>query len=92
VLNEQLTNVLNLNLLMLKRNRKAALDGFKATLAGRGTLSKAQLERERDACLTPKDGRLKEYCQVVVYWLNKRIRRVRAMQPHTEDSIEEMAA
>jgi uncharacterized protein (TIGR02646 family) len=75
VFDGQLSKVLNLNLLMLKRNRKSVLDGFKETLAGRGTLSKAELERERDEWLTPKDGRLKEYCQVVVYWLNKRIRR-----------------
>ena len=75
VLNGQLAPVLNLNLLMLKRNRKAALDAFKDSLAGRGTLTKAQLARERDVWLTRTDGRLKEYCQVVVYWLRKRIAR-----------------
>ncbi len=75
VLNVQLGTVLNLNLPLLKRNRKAVLDAFKDSLAGRGTLTKAELERERDAWLARTDGRLKEYCQVVVYWLRKRIAR-----------------
>jgi len=74
-LNRQLASVLNLNLLMLKRNRKAALDAFQASLRGRGTLSKADLEREAAAWSTATNGRLKEYCQVVLYWLRKRIAR-----------------
>ena len=75
VLNAQLTQVLNLNLFMLKRNRKAALDGFKKSLAGRGTLSRADLEREITAWSMATNGRLKEYCQVVLYWLRNRIAR-----------------
>lgn len=75
VLNEQLSSVLNLNLAMLKRNRKATLDAFQASLAGRGAMSKADWERERDAWLSRADGKLKEYCQVVVYWLGKKIAR-----------------
>ncbi|HUY35783.1 MAG TPA: hypothetical protein VMV69_23770 [Pirellulales bacterium] len=45
-LNTELSSVLNLNLPMLKRNRKAALDVFQQSLDGRGTLSKAELQRE----------------------------------------------
>lgn len=75
ILNGQLASVLNLNLLMLKRNRKAALDAFHHSLAGRGKLSKANLEREVEAWSTKTDGRLKEYCPVVLYWLRKRIAR-----------------
>lgn len=75
VLDDQLTTVLNLNLEMLKRNRKAALDAFQSSLADRGTLSKADWEKERQEWLERTNGRLKEYCQVVVYYLNKKIAR-----------------
>lgn len=76
VLKGQLTSVLNLNLLLLKRNRKAALDHFKDSLAGRGTLSKADLQREAAAWSAATNGRLAEYCEVVLYWLRKRIARI----------------
>jgi uncharacterized protein (TIGR02646 family) len=75
VLNDQLTPVLNLNLPMLKRNRQAALDGFKDSLAGRGTLSRAELAREIATWSSLTNGRLKEHCQVVLYWLRKRMAR-----------------
>jgi len=74
-LNDQLTSVLNLNLPMLKRNRKAVLDGFKDSLKGRGTLSRAQLEREVAIWSSLTNGRQREYFQVVLYWLLKRIAR-----------------
>jgi uncharacterized protein (TIGR02646 family) len=74
-LNQQLATVLNLNLPLLKRNRKATLDAFQASLSGRGTLSKTELEREAAAWSATTNGRLKEYCQVVQYWLKKRIAR-----------------
>lgn len=72
VFNAQLTDVLNLNLERLKRNRKAALDAFKQTLEGRGALSKAELERKARAFSTQSNGYLPEYCEVVLYWLRKR--------------------
>jgi len=75
-LNVELSSVLNLNLAMLKRNRKAALDFFKQSLDGRGTLSKAELQREFAKWSSiGNGGRLEEYCQVVVYWIKKRIAR-----------------
>ena len=75
-LNDELDSVLNLNLPMLKRNRKAALDQFKQSLTGRGTLSKAELQRDLDTWSNIGDGgRLPEYCQVVVYWIRKRLAR-----------------
>jgi uncharacterized protein (TIGR02646 family) len=75
VLNDQLTPVLNLNLSILKRNRKAAFDLFIDSLAGRGTLSKRELENEIALWSSANGGRLKEYCQVVLYWLRKRLAR-----------------
>lgn len=74
-LNGQLKSVLNLNVAWLKRNRKAALDSLKDSLVGRGTLTRAELEREIAAWSSTTEGRLKEYCQVVLYWLRKRLAR-----------------
>lgn len=75
-LNDELNSVLNLNLLMLKRNRKAALDQFTRPLAGRGTLTKTQLQRELQKWSTIAEGsQLAEYCQVVVYSIKKRLAR-----------------
>lgn len=75
VLNGQLTPVLNLNLPRLKQNRKAVLDSFKDSLAGRRPLNRAELEREIAIWSSTTEGRLKEYCQVVLYWLRKRLAR-----------------
>jgi uncharacterized protein (TIGR02646 family) len=75
VLDGQLSTVLNLNLWILKRNREAVLDAFQASLAGRGAMKKADWEKERDEWLTRSNGQLQEYCQVVVYWLRKKIAR-----------------
>jgi hypothetical protein len=75
-LNTELNSVLNLNLAMLKRNRKAALDQFKQSLDGRGTLSRSQLQRELEKWSSIGErGKLEEYCQVVVYWIRKRLAR-----------------
>jgi uncharacterized protein (TIGR02646 family) len=74
--NDEIQSVLNLNLLLMKRNRRAALDTFKQTLAGRGGLNKGQLEREYVQWSSAgQGGLLPEYCQVVLYWLRKRIAR-----------------
>lgn len=74
-LDGQLVTVLNLNLPQLKRNRKAVLDAFQASLSGRGRLSKADLEREAVTWSSVTDGKLKEHCEVVLYYLKKRITR-----------------
>jgi len=74
VFDNELNEILNLNLPFLKNNRKAALDAFKATLVKRGELQRTTLERwlhewngEAHA------GELKPFCQVIVYWLHKRL-------------------
>lgn len=73
----ELNEVLNLNIPFLVNNRKAVLDAFKTTfLKKKGVLQKATLQKwltkwngESDA------GPLKPYCQVIVYWLNKRLKK-----------------
>ena len=73
--NEEINYVLNLNLALLKNNRRATLDAFKATLNKRGALSRETLERMLRRWNGDSDtGELEPFCQVVVYWLRKRLR------------------
>ncbi len=75
----QLTEVLNLNLPLLKNNRKAFLDGFlewwkKKGNKLRGSALRARIEQERDR-RTGGTGVLDPYCQVAVWWLEQRLKR-----------------
>lgn len=73
----QLNEVLNLNSAFLKNGRKAILEGFKSTISKRGTLSRSTLERWlRDWNGESDNGELRPYCQVIVYWLRKRLARL----------------
>ncbi len=72
----ELNEALNLNLPILKNNRKGALDAFKATLLKRGDLPRGTLERWlRDWNGESHQNELRPFCQVVVYWLRKRLAR-----------------
>jgi|SRR5580700_3346854 uncharacterized protein (TIGR02646 family) len=74
--NDELNGVLNLNEAFLKNNRKARLDGFKAALNKRGNLPRTTLERWlREWNGESQPGELLPFCQVVVYWLRKRLAR-----------------
>ncbi len=75
IFDREINDVLKLNLKFLQNNRKATLIAFQRLL-GRGQLSRPSLERllrqwngEEDA------GELQPFCQVVVYWLRKRLKR-----------------
>ena len=74
-IDRELNEVLNLNLALLKNKRKATLDGFIQTLSKRqGELPAAELRRwlsQWDGSAGP--GELRPYCQVVVYWLQKKL-------------------
>ena len=75
--NRELNNVLNLNTEILKNNRKAKLTAFTMTLDKRGSLQRPTLERLLSKWNGDSDtAELEPYCQVVVYWLRKRLRRV----------------
>ena len=78
----ELCRVLNLNLPILKNNRRgirdAILDWWKIEAARiRGPVSRARLQRERNRQLPPT-GRLNPYCQVAVWWLDQRLQRMAA--------------
>lgn len=72
----ELNDVLNLNEAKLRNRRKAVLDAFKGTLAKRGNLKRATLLKWlQDWNGDSQVDNLREFCQVVVYWLQKRLAR-----------------
>jgi uncharacterized protein (TIGR02646 family) len=78
-LDKEINEVLNLNnAVRLKNNRKAVLDGFLDARKRQGSWSREILEKwlfEWTGQADDKD--LKPYCQVVVYWLRRRLKRAR---------------
>jgi hypothetical protein len=75
IFDAELNDVLNLNLAFLMDNRKATLTAFQAFL-GRGELSRPSLEKLLRQWNGESDiGELPPFCQIVVYWLQKRLRR-----------------
>jgi uncharacterized protein (TIGR02646 family) len=73
----ELNDVLNLNFGRLKENRSATLRAFLASLPKFGELQRTQLERLlQDWNEASRSGELRPFCQVVVYWLRKRLARV----------------
>jgi len=77
ILDQKLNEVLNLNVKFLKINRKAALDGFKIILEKKykGTLKRSIIEKWVDnwTGVSHQDN-LRPYCQVIVYWLQKKLK------------------
>ncbi len=76
VFDRELDEVLNLNLAFLKNNRKATLEAFIGALPKGGTLHRGTLEKWlREWNGESRSGELQPFCQVVVYWLRKRLAR-----------------
>lgn len=82
VFNDQLSQVLNLNLPLLKNNRKGILDAVlewwkreKARIGG--PVSRERFMRERDKHVG-RDGEFAPHCQVAVWWLGQRLARMGA--------------
>lgn len=76
VFDQEINGVLNLNLAFLRNNRKAVLDAFLGALPRAGEIKRSRLEdwlREWNG--DSGAGDLPEFCQVVVYWLRKRLAR-----------------
>lgn len=72
----QLNNVLNLNVARLRNNRKATLDLFRDSMPKRGSLSRNEIEKMLQQWNEGSGSdELMEYCQIVVYWLRKRLKR-----------------
>lgn len=76
-LNDELNRVLNLNCALLKKNRGKTLDGLLGMLPKRGQLPPATWKRLLQSWNGESDtGELQEFCQIVVYWLRKRLRKI----------------
>jgi uncharacterized protein (TIGR02646 family) len=74
--NDELNRVLNLNIPLLKNNRKETLSAFIAVLSKRGPLSRVTLQKWlRHWNGDSHGGELTPFCQVVIYWLCKRLSR-----------------
>ena len=76
----QLCQVLNLNLAELKNNRKGVLDAVlewwrheRAKVQDR--VPRSRLVRERNRRI-PQTGELQPYCQVAVWWLDQRLKKM----------------
>ena len=75
----QLNDVLNLNLPLLKQQRKSLLDGLLGWWKAEkdrlnAPVSRDRLIRKRDKCIAG-NGQLRPYIQVAVWWLDQRISR-----------------
>ena len=72
---DELNEVLNLNVAVLRNNRKALLDDFVKFLPKKGELRSAELRRWLRDWNGDSGGDLQPFCQVIVYWLRKRLKR-----------------
>lgn len=68
---QEINNVLNLNAAFLVKNRIAVLDSFKRALERSPSWEKLLREWNGES----HDGELIEYCEIVVWWLRKRLAR-----------------
>jgi uncharacterized protein (TIGR02646 family) len=76
IFDAELNEVLNLNLPFLKNNRKQTLTAFQDGLKKRGPLTRTELERWLEQWNGESEtGELRPFCQVVVFWLRKRLNR-----------------
>jgi uncharacterized protein (TIGR02646 family) len=80
VFDEQINNVLNLNLPRIKNSRKsvltAVIEWWKTEVRRlRGPVPRERLQKEVRK-RTEGTGTLEPYCQVVVYWLNRKLERM----------------
>jgi len=78
-LDDDINDVLNLNLSILKNRRKRVLDAFVGTFPTKGIVPKATVERHLRKFNGEKgDGLLPPFSGVVVYWLQKRLKRYKS--------------
>ena len=75
----EISQTLNLNWYRLVQNRKGVWDGITEALARRdGTRTRSQLQKLLAKWNRPDDeGKLREYCDVVIYYLEKKLKRTK---------------
>lgn len=72
---EDINRVLNLNAARLKANRRCLLTGFLEAMGRRAVRQPQVAQWLREWSGEDTAGELPEYCEVVAYWLRKRLRR-----------------
>jgi len=75
----ELTETLNLNVDYLVEERKTILDIVKdeiVSIKAKGTWNRKMLEKEIEKYQTKKDGKYSKYCQIIVYYLTKKLNRL----------------
>ncbi|MEI6428789.1 MAG: retron system putative HNH endonuclease [Pseudanabaena sp. ELA607] len=73
--NQEINDVLNLNSSLLTRNRKAVLITLQQSFM-RGNPSKIAIEKELRKWNGDDGGDLEPFCQVVIYYLRKKLRKM----------------
>lgn len=78
----QLDEVLNLNIVILKNNRRGVLDAIlswwqREKISRRGPIPRTVVKQERDR-LVGEAGEVQPFCQVAVWWLERRLARTRS--------------
>lgn len=72
---EEINNVLNLNLSVLKANRQAVLQGVVSQLAKKKDWKKSEISSMLGKWSSrASDGKLKAYCGIVIWFLTKHLR------------------
>lgn len=75
IINDDINRFLSLNNTMLKANRIATLDGIRAILE-KNKWRKAQLEIKLAEWNTKENQKLKPYCGIVIWYLEKKLRQI----------------
>jgi uncharacterized protein (TIGR02646 family) len=80
--NKHLCDILKLNLEILRNNRKAIIDALllwwqHEKRRFQGPVPRERFERQRNRWIEG-DGDLKPYCQVAVWWIDERLKRLQA--------------
>ncbi len=74
MLESELNEILNLNHAILKNNRKAVLRGLLEALPREGSWNNSLLEKRLAQWNNNAETELAPFCQVVIYWLRKRLK------------------
>ena len=77
IFNHEINEVLNLNHPLLVSNRKAVLKSFQESLGRVGSFGVASIQRKISQWSQPDGGDLEPFCMVVVYWLRKKLAKVK---------------
>lgn len=74
---QQLNEVLNLNLYRIRKNREGVIRSISEAMNRRpGSRSRAEVLKFLEKWQRPDaEGKLKPYCGVAIYWLNKRLQK-----------------